>query len=679
MDTVRGYIITLLMLCLAPRPAMASQKDDALLMKRVFAYAAAMDSVRMAPAELYSYMKFGIRTRRRNAILMAIPSMYAVAHGGKREYVGESYSRMVFRSMDDMDVKTILSRSTIPRSKTIMPTVLKYLMPDVYGELLIDNNILSPFYRRNRRYYRYRVSRRKDGTARIEFSPKLDNTRLVKGSATVDPAAGRILAMYVEGEYDMVKFHMDIQMGEHGVRTLIPERCELTARFRFLGNDISVDYTSMHGLPRLITDTVAGKGDTAMLNRIRPEELSPHELRLFNEYESGKAAAAADTASRRKKRTLTEKLWDNVGEHLFGRIKSDFGNNRQGHFRVSPLFNPLYLGYSGRKGLVYKFDLRANYYFSSNHLISARFKAGYSFKQKRFYFDLPLNYYFDRGRNGYIQLKVGNGNRISNTRVLKTVNNMFGDSIAAGLKDMTYFNDFNMRLVGHYDLSRKLSMMAGLSVHRRSALHEKAYDRLGMPSTYTSAAPVVEVEYRPMGFGGPVLTLNYERSIKGLLGASMEYERYEADGQYIWNISALQSLQMRAGAGFYSHRGEDRFFLDYSNFHENNLPGGWYDDWACDFELLNSNWYNSSQYYVRANITYESPLMILAWIPWAGRFMEKERIYVNALTVKDLHPYMEYGYGFATRLFSTGIFVSQKNGKFDGIGFRFGVELFRQW
>lgn len=393
MDTVRGYIITLLMLCLAPRPAMASQKDDALLMKRVFAYAAAMDSVRMAPAELYSYMKFGIRTRRRNAILMAIPSMYAVAHGGKREYVGESYSRMVFRSMDDMDVKTILSRSTIPRSKTIMPTVLKYLMPDVYGELLIDNNILSPFYRRNRRYYRYRVSRRKDGTARIEFSPKLDNTRLVKGSATVDPTAGRILAMYVEGEYDMVKFHMDIQMGEHGVRTLIPERCGLTARFRFLGNDISVDYTSMHGLPRLITDTIAGKGDTAMLNRIRPEELSPHELRLFNEYESGEAAAAADTASRRKKRTLTEKLWDNVGEHLFGRIKSDFGNNRQGHFRVSPLLNPLYLGYSGRKGLVYKFDLRANYYFSSNHLISARFKAGYSFKQKRFYFELPLNYY----------------------------------------------------------------------------------------------------------------------------------------------------------------------------------------------------------------------------------------------------------------------------------------------
>lgn len=679
MNTARSYLVILFMLCLTACPTKAANKDDALLMKRVFAYASAMDTIKFSPSELYSYMKFDIKTRRRNAILMAVPSMYAVAHGGKREYVGESYAKMVFRSMNDMDVTNILSRSTIPRSKKIMPTMLKYLIPDIYGELLIDKNILSPFYRRNRRYYRYRVTRHNDGTAHISFSPKLDNTRLVKGTATVDVAAGRIITMYVEGEYDMVKFSMDIKMGERGVRTLIPERCGLTARFKFMGNDISMDYTSMHGLPRLITDSVTNKSDTALLNRIRPEELSPHELRVFHEQDSARAAAAADTTKYEKKQKLTEILWDNVGEHLLGRIKSNFGTNNQGSVRINPLLNPLYFGYSGNKGFVYKFDVRGSYYFSTNSLLSLRMKAGYSFKQKRFYFELPVNYYFNRRRNGYIQLKVANGNRISNSRVLKTVNNMFGDSIASSLKSMTYFNDFNMRLVAHYDLSKKLSLQTGMIMHRRSALNEKAFSELGMPDTYTSVAPMLEVEYRPLGFGGPVLTANYERSIKGLMGANLDYERYEIDGQYIWNISALQSLQMRAGTGFYTHRGKDRFFLDYSNFHENNLPGGWYDDWACDFELLNSNWYNSSQYYVRANLTYESPLMILAWLPLAGHFIEKERIYVNALTVKDLHPYMEYGYGFTTRLFSTGIFVSQKNGKFDGIGFRFGVELFRQW
>ena len=147
----------LCLLCLTACRTKASNKDDALLMKRVFAYAATMDTVKFAPNELYSYMKFDIKTRRRNAILMAVPSMLAVARGGKREYVGESYAKMVFRSMNDMDVTNILSRSTIPQSRKIMPTMLKYLIPDIYGELLIDKNILSPFYRRNRRYYRYRV------------------------------------------------------------------------------------------------------------------------------------------------------------------------------------------------------------------------------------------------------------------------------------------------------------------------------------------------------------------------------------------------------------------------------------------------------------------------------------------------------------------------------------------
>lgn len=216
MNTARSFLIMLCLLCLTACSAKASDKDDALLMKRVFAYAATMDTMKFAPNELYSYMKFDIKTRRRNAILMAVPSMLAVARGGKREYVGESYAKMVFRSMSDMDVTNILSRSTIPHSRKIMPTMLKYLIPDIYGELLIDKNILSPFYRRNRRYYRYRVRNNGDGTAHISFRPKLDNTRLVKGTATVDVAAGRIISMFVEGEYDMVKFTMDINMGERG-------------------------------------------------------------------------------------------------------------------------------------------------------------------------------------------------------------------------------------------------------------------------------------------------------------------------------------------------------------------------------------------------------------------------------------------------------------------------------
>ena len=104
----------------------------------------------------------------------------------------------------------------------------------------------------------------------------------------------------------------------------------------------------------------------------------------------------------------------------------------------------------------------------------------------------------------------------------------------------------------------------------------------------------------------------------------------------------------------YAKRGRSSYFLDYSNFRENTIPGGWNDGWSGEFELLNASWYNASNYYVRGNFTYETPLLAVSWLPLVGHYIEMERIYVSALSVKSLHPYLECGYGFTTRLFSVG-------------------------
>jgi hypothetical protein len=78
-------------------------------------------------------------------------------------------------------------------------------------------------------------------------------------------------------------------------------------------------------------------------------------------------------------------------------------------------------------------------------------------------------------------------------------------------------------------------------------------------------------------------------------------------------------------------------------------------------------------------MTYESPILISSWIPLVGRFIEMERIYVSSLVVRHLYPYTEVGYGFTTRIFSVGMFAAFKNEKYNGIGFKFGFELFRRW
>lgn len=662
-------------------PAQNKERQRALTMvKRMFGYAATVDTAEMEHHEKFAYLKYRIHTNRRNAILLAVPTMFAIANGGSREYVGETYDRIVTRRFGELQATRLLERSTLPRNSRTMPTLLKYLTPTVYAEQLIDKHILSPFFARNRRYYRYRVSEFSLDQVLVKFRPRLKNTQLVTGWARVDKQTGRVTEAAVDGEYDMVRFHLELKMGRSGVESLLPKRCDLNARFVFMGNDINAEYTSVYGLPARLLDSVPERADTTLLSRVRPIPLTPHEELLFSRlYPRADSASTDSAAAQPRTRKMVSRLWDNVGKNLLDRIKTNFGARRQGYFRINPILNPLYFSYSKRRGFTYKFDVRGNYYFTDNSLLEWRFKSGYAFKQRQFYFTLPVTWHFDHRRGGYVRMEWGNGRQITTSAVADALKQERGDSIDWGKMNLKYFRNYSLKLVAAYNVLPRLGVQVGFLGHRRSAVDKRGFAAAGKPSEYVSAAPILGLEYRPWGPRGAVFTADYERSIKGFMKANIAYERCEIDGQYTHWLTALSALQMRVGTGFYTHKGKGWLFLDYTNFHERNIPGGWNDDWACDFELLNSNWYNASEYYARANFTYESPLLALAWIPVAGRLIEKERIYVNLLSVRKLHPYVEYGYGFTTRLFSLAAFLSQKNGRIDGFSVRMGFELFRRW
>lgn len=657
----------------------ARERREAIIINRVFDQAARIDSIGRKGLTIGFYAKYSIKTNKRNALLMSVPTLYNVARDRKREHIGEIYKEVEIGDNGLAIEKRSVERTTLPRRRAVMPALRHYLTPNIYGERLINDHILSPFHKKNRKYYRYRVLDADGETAMLTFRPKIDNTQLVSGSAVVDAVSGRILSLAVRGEYDMVNFKIDIRMGDRGLQAYYPHDCTLTARFKLLGNDVVTTYQSVHSPTLIASDSLENIADTTLLNSIRPLPLSPHEQDIFNEFYAPNDTVQTTDTTVVKKKNAAKTFWKYIGKHLVVRTKESFGANNQMSVRLNPLLNPLYFGYSGSKGLVYKFDFRAAYTFSSNSEMNMRFKAGYSFKQKRMYFRLPMAFYFDRRNNGFVELEVGNGNRISNSQAAEKVKSVRVDSIDWEAMGLHYFNDFHYRFVVGRNISKHLSAEIGLMSHQRTALNKAAYEEAGVRSRYSSVAPIVEIKYYPKSINNAVLTLDYERSVKGLFGANLEYERFEFDWQHIINLSAMSSLQIRGGTGFYTNKGDDWIFLDYTNFHEQNIPNGWYDDWACSFELLNSNWYNASEYYVRSNLTYESPLLILSRLPLVGRFMEKERVYVNALFVKHLHPYMEYGYGFKTRVFSLGMFIAQRNWSYDGIGVKFGLDLFRDW
>lgn len=281
---LKRTVLTFLLL-LTVSFAMASGRSYRFrVMSRVFRYASTVDTSRLRSVDTRAYLKYDIRINRRNAILLAIPTMFAVANGGDREYIGETYDRITIGKNGEIKAKRLLDRSTVPHQMNTMPTLFKYLTPRPYEEMLIEGRVLSPFHFRNRRFYRYQVTPFSVNEALVSFRPRTNNTQMVRGWARVDIHTGRILEGAFDGEYDMIRFHIAVTMGTNGAWSVLPSECSLNSRFLFLGNDITSEYTLAIGLPKVIGDTIVNRRDTALINRVRPIPLTSHEEYLYHKY-----------------------------------------------------------------------------------------------------------------------------------------------------------------------------------------------------------------------------------------------------------------------------------------------------------------------------------------------------------------------------------------------------------
>lgn len=675
-NDLRKHIIAIVaLLLLMSAPSFAARRDT-LLLRRIFTYASKIDTVKMQKKS-YVYIRCNANVKRRNALLLAVPTMFAVALSGRREYLSETYGSVDINGYPRIQYNKLATVSTFPHLREVGPELIEYLIPRLYNVTISENRLLSPFYEKNHGYYRYRILKKAGNLVTLRFKPRTGNTQLVAGTAIIDENTGQIQSALIFGEYDMIRFTMDITMNTEEP-SFLPKKVVFNGVFRLAGNHVESNNVMMIGLHRHPEGKVANN-NLRIMEQLRPDTLSASETAIYDSYFNTNDTTSNKKVKKNKDSFAKRVLWDIIGDNVFNRIRGRFGSNSNGYFRINPIFNPLYLGYSHNKGLVYKQDLRVSYNFSENAQLSARIKAGYSFKQHLIYYTFPTTFIFNNKHNGYVQFEFGNGNRITNSKLADDIKKENRDSIDWTKFNLDYFKDSRMQLTIHYNLNDKIGLQAGFIRHSRTAVDKIGFEKAGKQNSYKSFAPMLEIEYRPLGFKGPIFTCDYEHSIKGIMGSNMRYSRWEFDGQYILNMQRLKSLSLRAGCGFYTTHSKNFYFLDYANFRENNIPGGWNDDWSAEFELLNSNWYNASNYYVRANVTYESPLLLLSWIPFFGHFIETERIYVSSLAVKKLSPYTEYGYGFTTRLLSMGVFISNKNGKFDGFGCKFGFELFRDW
>ena len=643
----------------------SSRTSDSLLINRMWDYYAHPE--RIIDGEKNVYIKYHISTKRRNALLWVIPTMYSIAKGD-RDYIGEAYTKLRHQGTSNFDFKRQVYCSTIPHQRDVMPSIFELITPNLYAVQLYPDGVLSPFHRTNRFFYKYRVNN-VGSYAIVRFRPRSSNTRLIKGKATVDIASGRILSFDFQGDFDMIGFKIRILMGQRNSTSPLPDQCTTDATFKFLGNNITAQVSSYFNCPVTLPDSLNDVEDYALMKKLRPVPLNKEETRIFADFQKDTMEEEeTDTVQKRSTR-IKDAAWDFVGDHL---ISSQEAQTENITLKVSPLLNPLYMGYSSSSGISYKLDFGLRYAWNQYRYLTLNPKFGYSFKKKLFYYDIPLRMTYNPKRNGYVEFKWANGDRTSNAALSEAFQKVMGDSV-----EMPKFKNEYLQLINNIAAFDWLEFTTGIVYHRRWSVYPDQMDKAGLPNSYHSFAPSLSVHLRPWQ-KGPTLTANYERSIPNIFHSNLNYERWEFDAVYKYQNRSVRILNMRAGAGFYTHRSTD-YFVDYANFHDNNLATGWEDDWSGQFQLVDSRWYNESNYYVRSHVSYDSPLIMLSWVPLVGRIVETERFYLSALSIEHTRPYFEVGYGFQNRYFSTGIFASFLNTSYQSFGCKFTIELFRRW
>ncbi|MBO4812302.1 MAG: hypothetical protein J5552_12210 [Prevotella sp.] len=650
----------------------------------LFNYAKAHENDTLEGFQSNVYIKNHLMTHQRNFTLWCVPSMYAIARG-QRSFVSEQYGRLSINSAGEIENQRQVYYTTIPHNRRTMPTLIEYITPRLYSSTLYGDHILSPFNHSNKVFYRYTETPIDSMRTRVSFRPRyVNNTQLVSGHATIDANTGRILEAEMNGEFDMMRFHSHtVQGNEEGSRALLPQFCETKADFKFLGNHISAAFEAAYDCPITLPDTVNVKGDRQLIDSLRPYDLWPEELAIYQLRDSLRASRQhPDTISidtiiappKEKKRNYWKEFGETLGESLVQRIRF---SNEDGWVRLSPIINPQYISYSHRKGLSYRFKLGARYNFTDDVAVGMNARLGYNFKQKRFYFDLPFRLDYDyRGRDAFAELVWSNGNRIYNSSVVDELQRTQGNLPNIDDMKLDQFDDLNMRLQNTLPLNNRLAVEVGMVFHRRKAVAKSQMAAMGMPTDYKSLAPNLSFKVRPW-HKGPLFTIDYERGLPGKK-FDVSYERWELDASMKHKMRRLQILNLRAGAGFYTKR-DKNYFMDYTNFRDENLPEGWNDDWSGNFQLLRSRVYNQSKYYLRGNVSFESPLMAASFVPFVGRYVESERAYISTLSIAHTRLYSELGYGFTCRFFSIGCFASFYNTSFIESGAKFTFELFRRW
>lgn len=675
------------------------------------------------------YLKGKVLVHRSNKLVKYIPSMFSLEEG-VRHYIIESLSEMQYTAPDIYNRKVKAVSSTFPRNSGELTDLTNFLNMNIYSSSIMSDKLLSPLDEKASKYYVYLLDSivvdQGFQKYKISIIPKFKSTQLVNGYIWVSDEVWTIREVYFEGKFDLIEFKLRNIMGEKGDEEFLPVRLNLDINFKFMGNHLEMkadawvkynnvlfykggerrksqkkhshDLTEFYELTNDSTQAISGPDEFAKLRPI-PLTFDEEALYIFHKARTGKVNWILDEKTEPKK-SKAAVFWGELGDVLVSSYNVNLAGF--GSVKCSPLINPVMLDYSHSRGISYRQRFKFNRLFEDGKLLRIVPQIGYNFTKKELYVKGGLEFQYWPQKLGSIELNAGNGDRIFSSVVLDKLKSLPDHSMNFDEMNLDYFKDVYVDAFHNIEPVNGLFIKFGTSMHWRSLTDHSRFQlkefieqagggmlqNLDLRSQYNSFAPRLRVEWTPgmyyymvgkrkmnIGSSMPTFIFDYERGLKNVFNSNDEHERMEFEVQQKIKLNQIRSLSYRAGFGMFTKL-DNIYFVDFVNFRRSNIPEGWNDDIGGTFQLLDRQWFNSSRNYVRSNLTYESPFILLRpFNKWLG-MVQQERLYGGVLFMPHLNPYVELGYGIGTHVFDVGAFISLINGKFDTMGFKFTFELF---
>ncbi|MDD4636236.1 MAG: DUF5686 family protein [Bacteroidales bacterium] len=682
--------------------------------------------IRMAPLyekrvkTLHStvYTKAVVTVKKKNELIRLIPSEIRLS-SKSNQYIQELISDVRFNAPDIYESKVIAYNNTSKNNVNPNTRILPFLKINVFSQTYLSNTVISPLSEKARMYYNYdynEVAYDEDGSFsyRIKITPKYISQLLVSGYMDVIPKTWGIKRVAFNGEYAQTHFNVEIKLQELEKEVFVVEEHKIDINTHFFGNTIKGLYHTHVDVDMYqLNDTVEHSGypirydlssvftpeekdgkmeinsDQSFWEQNRPISLSADEAAIFN--------LKKDTIRSSAKRSSI--VFDPISYMLSAasRVSSPVRSNANDYMQLDyrGIANPALFDYSKADGLIWKQDLMIGKEYAGSRVLQFHPQLGYAFKSNDFYWGSDLSFLYNPEKRGYLNIGLGNGNKIYNSQMfdkLKSDSVLNLDSV-----HFQYYNELNFKVGVSQEILSGLELSLSLRYYIRSpkitdTSTSSNNGELGqLNDDYRSFAPMLRLTWTPAQYyrfekkkkiylqsSYPTLNLEYERGIAGALKSQSKYERIELDLSQSIDLGLLRFLHYEVGAGLFTNT-HSLYFANFSYFSKRTLPTNWNDTFGGVFEVLDNRWFGSADRYVQMHLQWQAPLLFSRHFPALSKWMVSERLYAGSLSMPSLPSYSELGYGIGNHIFNAALFTSFRGVEFDGVGFKFSLELFNAW